>query len=204
MTVPLTKVIVVASPRITAATSSGSAIRLSGLLAIRWARCCGGPHLGHRRLHQAGRDGDDPDRRRQGPRQGHRHRVKPGLGRGIGDVAAAAAHPRHRADIDDEAMPARLEQRPAGAHRGKGAAQIDRQHEVEERVVERAQIGMRDHPGAAGIVDEDVEPALGRARSRRRGFRWRAYPAPAYGWPGGRCRAGSRSAGRPPRRHCRR
>src|SRR5262249_22915882 len=41
MTVPLTKVIVVASPRITAATSSGSAMRLSGLLAIRWARCCG-------------------------------------------------------------------------------------------------------------------------------------------------------------------
>ena len=33
MIVPLTKVIVVASPRITASTSSGSAIRLSGLLA---------------------------------------------------------------------------------------------------------------------------------------------------------------------------
>ena len=41
MTVPLTKVIVVASPRITAATSSGWPIRLSGLLAILWARCCG-------------------------------------------------------------------------------------------------------------------------------------------------------------------
>src|SRR5262249_42776499 len=41
MIVPLTKVIVVASPRMTAATSSGWPIRLSGLLAIRWARCCG-------------------------------------------------------------------------------------------------------------------------------------------------------------------
>ena len=58
-------------------------------------------------------------------------------------------------------MPARLEQRLAGAHRGERAAQIDRQHEVEEIVVESAQIGMRDHPGAAGIVDQDVEPALG-------------------------------------------
>jgi hypothetical protein len=41
MIVPLTKVIVVASPRITAATSSGSPIRLSGLLAILCARCYG-------------------------------------------------------------------------------------------------------------------------------------------------------------------
>ena len=41
MIVPLTKLIVVASPRITAATSSGWPIRLSGLLAILWARCCG-------------------------------------------------------------------------------------------------------------------------------------------------------------------
>ncbi len=88
--------------------------------------------------------------------------MHPGLGRGIGDVAAAAAHPGHRTDIDDEALPACLEQLLAGARRGKGPAQVDRQHEVEKRVVERAQIGMRDHPGAAGIVDEDVEPALGR------------------------------------------
>ena len=33
----------------------------------------------------------------------------------------------------------RLEQRSAGAHRGKGAAQIDRQHKVEEIIVERPQ-----------------------------------------------------------------
>ena len=30
-------------------------------------------------------------------------------------------------------------------------------------IVESPQIDMRDHPGAAGIVDQDVEPALGRA-----------------------------------------
>src|SRR6516162_173510 len=119
------------------------------------------PHVCHRRFHQAGRHGDDPDRRRQGSRQRHRHRVQPGLGRGIGDVAAAAAHPRDRADIDDEPLPARLEQRPAGAHRRERPTQIDRQHKVEELVVESPQIGVWDYPGAAGIVDQDVEPALG-------------------------------------------
>ena len=35
--------------------------------------------------------------------------------------------------------------------------------ERRSRVVEGAQIGMRDHSGTAGIVNEDVEPALGRA-----------------------------------------
>src|SRR6516162_5497160 len=80
------------------------------------------PHLGHRRLHQARRHGDDTDRRRQGSRQGHRHRVQSGLGRGIGDVAATAAHPRHRADIDDKPLPARLKQRPTGSHCRERAA----------------------------------------------------------------------------------
>ena len=83
-------------------------------------------------------DGNDPDLGRQCPRQRHRHRVNSGLGGGIGDVAAAAAHTRHRADIDDEAVPARLEQRLAGAHHREGAAQIHRQHDVEEIVVKSA------------------------------------------------------------------
>jgi hypothetical protein len=48
------------------------------------------------------------------------------------------------------------------AHCCKGSAQIDRQNETEERVIEGAQIRMRDHSGTAGIVDQGVEPAFRR------------------------------------------
>jgi hypothetical protein len=46
-------------------------------------------------------------------------------------------------------------------HRGEGPRQIDRQHKVEEIIVEGAQIGMQDNPSGARIVDQDVEAALG-------------------------------------------
>jgi len=86
---------------------------------------------------------------------------------------------------------------PAGTHGGEGAAQIDRQHEVEKRVVEGAQIGMRDHSGAAGIVDQDVEAALDRADRVGESFdcarvlRWRAAGAVA-----GAGQAGDQPVGR--------
>ena len=82
-----------------------------------------------------------------------------------------------------EAVPARREQRLAGAHRRRTGPQIDRQHKVKECVVEGAQIGVRDHARAAGIVDQDVEPALGRpdrvneAFDRRSILRWGAAGA---------------------------
>jgi hypothetical protein len=58
-------------------------------------------------------------------------------------------------------LPGRLKQWPASAHRGEGPRQIDRQHKVEEIIVEGAQIGMQDNPGGVRIVDQDVETALG-------------------------------------------
>jgi hypothetical protein len=97
-------------------------------------------------------------------------------------------------------MPGRLKQWPASAHRGEGPRQIDRQHKVEEIIVEGAQIGMQDNPGGVRIVDQDVETALGgidlggEAFDRTRILRRRTAGAVAG--------AGHlRSTARPPRRH---
>jgi hypothetical protein len=59
-------------------------------------------------------------------------------------------------EVDDDPVAAGAQHRDKGADRRKRPAHIGGQHRIDQIVVERFEVVMRDHPGEAGGVDQDV------------------------------------------------
>ena len=111
-------------------------------------------------IHEARRHAHDANRRRQRARQAHRQVVQRRLARAIGNVAADGCAPGDGADVDHQAGAARRQQGAQGAHGSDGAADVDAKDAVDQLVCQRVQIRGGDGLRNAGVVDEDIEPAV--------------------------------------------
>lgn len=160
------------------ATSSAWTTRFSGVVAATRSTIAVVQAGDEGGVHGGGRDGHDADFGTQDAGEREGHGVESGLRTAIGNVAAGADDCRDRRDVHNHRITRFFHQRHKGSDRRERAADVGGEDAVDQVVGEGFEIGMGDHAGETGGVDQDVAAAIlvfddGGGFADQRGFQHR-------------------------------
>lgn len=142
------------------ATSSASTTRFSGVAAASFSSASRPRPATKSVATGPGGDAHHPHVGAQHAGERNRHRFQRRFRRAVGDVAPRPVQRRHGGDVHHHRRRPGAQQGQQRADHRIGAAGIGDQDLVEQRLVQRCQIDVRDRPGHAGRIHQHIDPAI--------------------------------------------